>query len=57
MWESRIARPLDQEERSVMVVRPEQGTPEAVSGPTLKTTFAASLCGSVSSGTSSQMTL
>ena len=40
-----------------MFVRPEQGTPEAVSGPTAMTTLEASSYALVSMGTSSQMIL
>ena len=57
MWASTMEYPLLQQESSVMFMRPEQGTPEAVSGPTPKTHFASGPSGSVSSGTSSQITL
>ena len=40
MWASMMELPLDQVERKVTFMRPEQGTPAPVSGPTPKMTCA-----------------
>ena len=40
MWASMMELPLDQVERKVTFIRPEQGTPAPVRGPTPKMTCA-----------------